>query len=68
MQHAWQEQFQVAVAERHVYSPGRGVKAGDAQRHWLLPAPVIVGTLPYVVRSKNIIWNYNRKKKDEELA
>lgn len=65
MQHAWQEQFHIAVAKGNIDSPRCGVEAGDAQRYGLLPPTVIVGTLPYVVRSKDIIWNY---KRDESMT
>lgn len=56
--HAWQEQVHVAVAKGDVDSPCCGVKAGDAQCHRLFPPTVIIGTFPYVVWSKDIVWNY----------
>lgn len=57
MLHAWQEKLHVAVAKGNVDSARSGVEAGDAQRHRLLPPTVIIGTLPYVVRSEDIIWD-----------
>lgn len=58
MWHAWQEQLHVAVAKGNINPPCRGVEAGDAQCHRLLPPAVIIGALPYVVGSKDVIWDY----------